>query len=130
MPQKTIVALVNDQPEYVQLIADFLSAEGYEVISILNHQSAFNQIQQNNPDIIVCDITFESEATGFALLDMIYLDPKTRETPLIVSAPATQHIQEVNPSLAARGITWIEKPFTIEDLISLLKKTEKKAVAS
>jgi hypothetical protein len=55
---------------------------------------------------------------------MLYLDPRTRNIPFILCAPATQRVQEISPSLAAKDITWLEKPFEIEELIGLLKRIE------
>jgi CheY-like chemotaxis protein len=124
MSQRARIALVNDVPEYLQLIVDYLSAEGYEILTIPNHQHAFEQIQESNPDIIICDVTFDNEQRGFALIDMLYLEPKTRDIPFILCASATQRVQEVSPALAAKNITWLEKPFEIEELISLLKRIE------
>jgi CheY-like chemotaxis protein len=124
MSQRTRITLVNDTPEYLQLIVDYLSAEGYEILTIPNHQHVFEQLQESNPDIIICDVTFDNEAHGFSLIDMLYLEPKTRDIPFILCAPATQRMQEVSPSLAAKGISWLEKPFEIESLISLLKRIE------
>jgi CheY-like chemotaxis protein len=124
MTIRTRITLINDNPEYLQLIVDFLSPENYEIITIPQHQDGFDQILESNPDIIVCDVTFDNEQRGFALIDMLYLDPRTRDIPFILCASATQRVQEVSPSLAAKNITWLEKPFEIEELISLLKRIE------
>ncbi len=124
MTIRTRITLINDNPEYLQLIVDFLSPENYEIITIPQHQDGFDQILESNPDIIVCDVTFDNEQRGFALIDMLYLDPRTRDIPFILCASATQRVQEVSPSLAAKNITWLEKPFQIEELISLLKRIE------
>ncbi len=124
MSIRTRITLINDSPEYLQLIVDFLSAENYELITIPQHQDGFDQILESNPDIIVCDVTFNNEPRGFALIDMLYLDPRTRDIPFIFCAPATQRVQEVSAALAAKGISWLEKPFEIESLIALLKRIE------
>jgi CheY-like chemotaxis protein len=51
---------------------------------------------------------------------MLYLAPDTRKIPLIVCTAATRRVKEVQDSLAARGIRWLEKPFAVERLLELL----------
>ncbi len=51
---------------------------------------------------------------------MLYLDPETRAIPLILCSAATREVQQVAPSLASKGIVWLEKPFELEALLNLL----------
>lgn len=118
---KKRVTVVNDYPEFLDLLVDFLSEEGYEVTTIPKHQGAFDQIKESHPDLVVCDLIFDNMPHGWALLDMLYLDPETRAIPLILCTAATTQVQEVVPSLAAKGIQWLEKPFEIEKLLALIK---------
>lgn len=120
MPPKKRVTIVNDYPEFLELVVDFLSDEGYEVFAIPKHQGAFEQIKASQPDIVICDLVFSNEPHGFALLDMLYLDPETRAIPLLLCTAATQYMKEIQASLAAKGIRWLEKPFEIERLLELL----------
>lgn len=116
------VTVVNDHPEFLNLIAEFLSDEGYEVVTIPKHQGAFEQIKDTKPDVVICDLMFGNTAAGWAVLDMLYLDPETRPIPLILCSAATAAVQEVAPSLAAKGIAWIEKPFELETLLEMLEQ--------
>jgi CheY-like chemotaxis protein len=120
MTGKRRVTVVNDYPEFLEMMADFLTEEGYEVTTIPKHQGAFHQIKQSQPDLIICDIVFDNEPHGFGLIDMLYLTPETRKIPLIVCTAASRRVKEMQSSLAARGIRWIEKPFAIERLLELL----------
>lgn len=114
------ITVVNDQPEFLSLLCDFLGDEGYDVIPIPKHQGAFDQIKQTKPDMVICDLIFGGEASGWHLIDMLYLDPETRAIPLIVCSAATKLIQEAQPSLSAKGIGWLEKPFELERLLELI----------
>jgi CheY-like chemotaxis protein len=120
-PRKRIM-VVNDYPEFLDLMVEFLEEEGYTVITLPKHQGAFDIIKETKPDMVICDLVFGNEIVGFSLLDMLYLDPETRETPLILCTAAIEHVREIVPSLAAKGIRWLEKPFPIEDLIKLIRQ--------
>ena len=56
MSQIKRVTVVNDHPEFLALMADFLGDEGYEVTTIPKHQGAFDQIKQSSPDVVICDL--------------------------------------------------------------------------
>ena len=121
MAQKKHVMVVNDHPEFLALLADFLGEEGYEVTALPKHQGAFQEIKACKPDVIVCDLIFDSIPAGWALLDMLYLDPETRAIPVILCTAATKHVQETVPSLVSKGILWLEKPFELEKLLEMLE---------
>ncbi len=129
MTRRKRVMIIHDHPELLNLIVDFLVENNFDVQNIPQYQDAFTQIKKKEPDIVVCDISSDTLIESFALIDMLYLDPKTRDIPLIVCAMATQHMQEISPSLAAKGIFWLEKPFAIEALVELIQKIERKGLA-
>lgn len=126
MTRKKRIMIINDHPELLNLIVDFLVENNFDVQSIPQYQDAFMQIKKKEPDVVMCDISFDTLIESFALIDMLYLDPETRDIPLIVCALATQHMQEISPSLAAKGISWLEKPFAIEALLELMQKLDRK----
>lgn len=120
MPKIKRITVVNDHPEFLDLMIDFLSEEGYEVTAIAKHQGAFQQIKEAQPDLVICDLVFENMPAGWALLDMLYLDPETNCIPLMLCSAAVKQVQEIAPSLAAKGIAWLEKPFRLDDLLALI----------
>jgi CheY-like chemotaxis protein len=120
MAGKKRVTVVNDHPEFLALLNDFLSEEGYEVTIIPKHQGAFEQIKSSLPDVVICDLIFDNMPAGWALLDMLYLDPETRAIPVILCSAATRQVQEAAASFAGKGILWLEKPFALEALLEML----------
>jgi CheY-like chemotaxis protein len=121
MARKKNVTVVNDHPEFLALITEFLTEEGYEITAIPKHQGAFEQIKASRPDIVICDLIFDNMPAGWALLDMLYLDPDTRPIPVILCSAATRQVQEASASFAGKGIIWLEKPFELETLLDLLE---------
>ncbi|MBC8160856.1 MAG: response regulator [Roseiflexaceae bacterium] len=121
---KKRVTVVNDHPDFLALLSEFLGEEGYNVITLPKHQGAFEQIKDSQPDIVICDLMFDNMPEGWALLDMLYLDPATRAIPCVLCTAATERIREIVPSLSAKGIRWIEKPFELERLLEVLATIE------
>lgn len=120
MPKIKRITVVNDHPEFLDLMIDFLSEEGYDVAALAKHQGAFQQIKETRPDLVICDLVFENMPAGWVLLDMLYLDPETTHIPLILCSAAVKQVQEIAPSLAAKGIAWLEKPFRLDDLLAVI----------
>lgn len=121
MARKKRVTVVNDHPEFLALLHEFLTDEGYDVTAIPKHQGAFDQIKASMPDIIICDLIFDNMPAGWAVLDMLYLDPTTRPIPVILCSAAIRSVQEASSSFMGKGIIWLEKPFALETLLRLLE---------
>lgn len=121
MARKKRITVVNDHPEFLALLHEFLTEEGYDVTAIPKHQGAFEQIKASLPDIVICDLIFDNMPAGWAVLDMLYLDPSTRSIPVILCSAATRPVQEAVPSFAGKGILWLEKPFALETLLEMLE---------
>jgi CheY-like chemotaxis protein len=129
MARKKRVMVVNDHPEFLALLADFLGEEGYDVSTLPKHQGAFDQIKASKPDVVICDLIFNNMPMGWALLDMLYLDPETRSIPVILCSAASKQVQEAAPSFAGKGILWLEKPFELETLLNLLAGIDENPLA-
>jgi CheY-like chemotaxis protein len=127
--KKKHVTVINDHPEFLALLADFLGEEGYDVTPIPKHQGAFEQIKASQPDVVICDLIFDNIPAGWAVLDMLYLDPVTRAIPVILCSAATKQVQEAVPSFVGKGILWLEKPFELEKLLELLDGIENNPAA-
>ena len=86
------------------------------------------RLRTQHYDVIICDLMFGTLAAGWAVIDMLHLDPETRSIPLILCTVATKEVQEAAASLTAKGIVWLEKPFELERLLELLADIEKNPV--
>ena len=53
MARKKHVMVVNDHPEFLALLSEFLDEEGYEVSVLPKHQGAFEQIKASSPDVVI-----------------------------------------------------------------------------
>ena len=119
---KAHIVVVNDDTEFLDLMKEFLTEEGYQITAFPKHQGAFEKIKESGADIVVCDLVFGNQQAGWSLIDMLYFDPETRAIPLILCTAATHPVREIVDSLAAKGITWLEKPFELERLLEVLEK--------
>lgn len=122
MASKPRISVVNDYPAFLEMVEEALVGEGYEVQTIPKHQGAFEQLKSWGPDLIVLDLVLGNIAAGWGLLDQIKFDPELGGLPILLCSAATKEIREVAPSLPAKGVEYLEKPFDLETFLQKLSK--------
>ena len=80
MKQK--ILLVEDTPEIVYNLRDYLLMEEYEVFTALNGVEALNILAKHLPDLIVTDLLM-SEMDGFELIDQLKSENRFKRIPII-----------------------------------------------
>lgn len=122
MGQKFRITVINDYPAFLEMIAEALSSEGYEVQTIPKHQDAFDALKRWEPDLIVLDLVLGNASVGWGLLDQIRFAPETERIPVLLCSAATKEVREVAPSLSAKGVEYLEKPFELDTFLQKLAK--------
>lgn len=122
MAHKRRISVVNDYPAFLDMISEALDGEGYEVQMIPKHQGAFEQLKSWEPELIVLDLVLGNAAAGWGLLDQIKFDPEIGRLPILLCSAATKEIREVEPSLQAKGVEYLEKPFELETFLQKISK--------
>ncbi|MBD0346779.1 MAG: response regulator, partial [Coleofasciculus sp. Co-bin14] len=57
--------LIDDDPNLILLVKDYLEFRGYEVITAENGREALDILEQEVPDMIICDVMMP-EMDGYA----------------------------------------------------------------
>jgi CheY-like chemotaxis protein len=120
MPQngRARVALINDDTTFLELMRDLLgSIEGYEVLICKESTSAYEFVKEHQPDLVLLDIRMGGEETGWTILELITLDPKTGSIPVIVCSAAIHELQAHEPLLGRLGVEVLPKPFDLDMLL-------------
>ena len=112
------ILVINDNPDFLELVRDLLTDEQYQVSVYTKSQHAFQRAKDEMPDLVVLDLIFGGEPDGWAILDMLKLDPNTKHIPVILCSAAVRQLREVAPSLAYKGVHCLEKPFELDELLS------------
>ena len=79
---KTFVLVVEDNLANQELLRDWLEAEGFEVVSAGNLQSALNALEARNPHVVLLDVQLGTE-DGLALSSWIRSNPPISHIPII-----------------------------------------------
>jgi CheY-like chemotaxis protein len=93
MPGERIL-IVDDNPTNLKLVAYLMKANGYEVLTALDAESALEQIRSEHPRLILMDLQLPG-VDGLELTRRLKADPATRDIAIIaVTAYAMKGDQE------------------------------------
>jgi CheY-like chemotaxis protein len=116
-PQRILIA--DDDPKLLTLLKSSLQKEGYATIEAIDGEIAFQQIQQEQPDLILADITMP-KLDGFELCQRVRENPELSYIPFIfLTAKGELHDRVKGLNLGADD--YISKPFHISEVTARIK---------
>ncbi len=77
------VLLVDDEPDFVELLQFNLVRRGFEVITAQNGMQAFKVARHESPDVIVLDLMLP-DLDGFSVCEILGAQLSTRDIPVII----------------------------------------------
>ena len=114
MHTKRTILLVDDDTSLLEMLHDFLSYEGYRVVTAVSGEQALPLLRQITPDLIILDMSMPGMG-GVGFLERITNpDGSTRFPVLVLTARAT-----MAEYFASREIDgFVAKPCAPDDLLS------------
>ena len=77
------ILVADDEPDMRSLLSDLLEAAGHEVTEAENGQVAYQQIQQELPDLVLMDVLMPM-MDGIQVLQRLRNDAATQSLPVIL----------------------------------------------
>jgi len=112
------IAVINDDSDFLDLMHDLLEeSEGYRVLVCKEGNHAYAFVKELVPDLVILDIRIGHQESGWTILELLTLDPRTRPIPVIVCSAAITDLQAHQPMLDALGVEVLAKPFDLEMLL-------------
>ncbi|MBI2755651.1 MAG: response regulator transcription factor [Chloroflexi bacterium] len=120
------VLVVDDDEALLALVSELLDLENYEVQVHMRWEDAHDVAQAFQPDVIVLDLRIGEEETGWRVLDLLTLDPRTRSIPVVLCSGAVESLRRRAPALREEhGITALSKPFRLDALLEKIEEALK-----
>lgn len=110
------VLVVDDEPDFVELISYSLESHGYKVMTARNGVEAVQKVERSHPDAIVLDLMMPG-LDGFSACEQLRKRSLTRTLPIIIVTAATGQLARLN-ALAAGATDLIVKPFSPAELVN------------
>lgn len=116
------IVLVDDEQEILNLVHDYLSREGYRVLTALNGVDGMLLIEREKPDLVILDWMLP----GLNGLEMCKRLRETSSIPIIMLTAKSEEVDRVL-GLEFGADDYIVKPFSLRELLARIKTVLRRA---
>ena len=118
------ITVVNDNEQFLSLMHDLLSEEGYAVDVVHGDAATIEGIAATDPDLLVIDLRLGSTApSGWDILLMARAHEPLREIPVILcSADIVELRARADEMSSIADVHVLEKPFRIDEAEELVRR--------
>lgn len=117
--------LIDDDPNLILLVKDYLEFRGYEVITAENGREAIEVLEQEIPDMIICDVMMP-EMDGYAFVNEVRQEERTSWIPILFLSAKGQSQDKIK-GLNIGADVYMVKPFEPEELVAQVEASLKQA---
>ena len=115
--------LIDDDPNLILLVKDYLEFRGYDVMTAENGREALEVLDDKVPDMIICDVMMP-EMDGYSLVKHIRQEPRTNTIPVLFLSAKGQSQDRVK-GLNEGADVYMVKPFEPEELVAQVESSLK-----
>jgi DNA-binding response OmpR family regulator len=116
-----VIVVVDDDPDFCQLIQDLLTEEGYQPVICASTDEAPATIRQHRPDLVILDLHVQRRGAGLRLLQQLRQEPATASILVLVVTADTPLLHQHGDWLQAHGVGMLSKPFDLDELLAQVR---------
>jgi DNA-binding NarL/FixJ family response regulator len=117
--------LIDDDPNLILLVKDYLEFRGFEVRTAGNGREALDLLDGDAPDMIICDVMMP-EMDGHTFVRHVRENPSTEWIPILFLSAKGQSQDRVK-GLNTGADVYMVKPFEPEELVAQVESSLKHA---
>jgi len=108
--EKTLILIVDDNPQNIQVLGNLMEGKGYDVAVAMNGGQVLDFIKDEKPDLILMDIMMPG-MDGYAVCGMLKQNPETADIPVIFLTAKTED-DDIVLGLKTGAVDYVTKPFS------------------
>jgi signal transduction histidine kinase len=116
--KKETVLIVDDNPTNLDMLINLLDQAGFEVYAAEDGESAIEQVQYTQPDIILLDIMMPG-IDGYETCRLLKANSKTQDIPIIFIT-ALSDIGDKVKGFEVGAVDYVTKPFQHSEVLARL----------
>src|SRR6202030_2620481 len=121
-PVVKTVLIVEDEPEIIRLVRDYLERAGFDVMTATTGADALREFTRRRPDLVILDLTLP-ETDG---LDVARAIRRAGEVPIIMLTARTEEADRV-AGLELGADDYVTKPFSARELVARVRAVMRRA---
>jgi two-component system alkaline phosphatase synthesis response regulator PhoP len=110
------ILVVDDEPEIVRLVRDYLERSGFEVVTALDGSEALRMARQHRPDLVILDLNLP----GLDGLDVARALRRDGDIPIIMLTARSEEIDRV-AGLELGADDYVSKPFSPREIVARVR---------
>ncbi len=111
------VLMADDEPDVLAIMAKKIKAAGYDVVTAVDGQEAWDKIIVENPDVILLDITMP-KLEGFEVLKRLRETPPSKKWQPVIIISAREELTDIQKGYSLEADHYLTKPCNIDDVLS------------
>lgn len=115
------ILVINDSPEFLQLMHDFLTDEGFAVEILASGDDVLARVADVRPCLIVLDLVLGA-VDGWVVLTQLRADERARDLPVILCTAASERVKPFEETLSETGTRVLEKPFDLDHMLEMIRE--------
>jgi len=119
MPKRFKILIVDDVPKNIQVIANLLGDEEYDISYATNGNQALDQVEETDFDLVLLDVMMP-EMDGYEVCREIKKRRFSNEVPIIFITAKTDE-DSLLEAFEAGGQDYVTKPFKAPELMARIK---------
>ena len=117
--------LIDDDPNLILLVKDYLEFRGFKVVTAGNGREALEVLETLLPDMIICDVMMP-EMDGYTFVQQVREKSETEWIPILFLSAKGQSQDRVK-GLNTGADVYMVKPFEPEELVAQVESSLKQA---
>jgi DNA-binding NarL/FixJ family response regulator len=117
--------LIDDDPNLVLLVKDYLELRGYTVMTAKNGRDALKVFEKDIPNLIICDVMMP-EMDGYTFVKKVRENPQTSWLPVLFLSAKGQSQDRVI-GLSKGADVYMVKPFEPDELVAQIEASLKQS---
>ncbi len=113
------ILIVDDVPKNIQVAANILRDEQFQIAFAQNGKSALEQIRANLYDLVLLDIMMP-QMDGLEVCEELKKDPETRDIPIIFLTAKTD-TEDIVKGFEKGAVDYVTKPFNGAELLARVR---------
>jgi DNA-binding response OmpR family regulator len=114
------IMIVEDTPDLLQTLTEFLVMDGFDVTPCLSARVALEKLNHEIPDLMITDLSMP-DMDGFQLIEKIRERKELKELPIVIFS--ARPLQENQARAVSLGVVqYIKKPCPPDELALSVQK--------
>ena len=113
------VLIVDDKPQNLRLVSDFLAEQGFDLMLTRSGAQALKKVRLATPDLVLLDVRMP-ETDGFEVCRRLKADPQTADVPVIFMTAVDDTAHKVE-GFRLGAVDYITKPIQREELLARIQ---------